>query len=416
MWVGGFLVGTAVVLLRVTASGASVNSLWAEDGSIFLAQSRTDGVASVGHTYAGYLHVLPRSLALVTAEVPLRWSPLAVTVLAAMTLSAMALVATYAVSGHVRHPVLRILLCVYVVLLPAGPETIGSIANLHWTLLFLAVCVLLWDPATRVGRTLSCAVLFVAATSNPLGLVLVPLALVRLAALGRRAAPQLVALSVGAGLQSLAMVSSGGRDTAPFAQPFRIGVWYVGDVLPTAVFGSALTQRSDPGVSPVSAALGIVVLVVLVGAALVLRQEGPRRARPVALICLAYSVLLYASLASLAGMAPGRYSVPAVLLLLLAGLVVLDAVLDSRRLRQAWKAGGASRVGLALVAVVGVGLATSVPALPARSAGPAWEREVKRAQSDCTDAPGEGASLRIPPGDTWTDTTWTVDLPCEAVT
>lgn len=409
-WAAGLLVGTLLVLLRVLASGASVNSLWAEDGSVFLQQSRTDGAAAVADTYAGYLHLLPRLLALAASGVPLRWAPAVITVLAALALAAMALLAGLAVSGHLRSPFLRVVLAAYVVLLPAGPETVGAIANLHWTLLFLAVCVLLWDPTTSTGRTTACVVLLVTATSNPFGVLFLPLALVRLVVLGRRGLPQLAALSAGIAVQGTAMAVAGDRDAALVHDPVRIAVWYVGDVLPTAVFGNGVVQRAASGVSAASLALGLGVLAVGLAAAVLLRRRDDRRAGPTAFVCLAGSVLLYTVLTGLSGVAPGRYSVPSVLLLVLAALLVLDVLLDGRDPLRAWRDGGAVRLGLLLLVVVAAGTATSVPALSARDAGPAWTQEVQRAEQECAGSAGPQAVLRIPPGDGWT-----VVLRCEVL-
>lgn len=409
VWILFLLGGTLLVLLRVLSSGASVNSLWAEDGSVFLQQALADGAAATTDTYAGYLHLLPRAIALVGSAVPLAWSAAALTVLAAATLSVIALLAAYAVSGHVQSPFLRLVLCLFVVLNPAGPETVGSIANLHWSLVFLAVCVLLWDPRTVGGSAVSCGVLLLAALSNPMGLLLLPLALLRVAVLGRRALPQLVVLSTGVGLQGIAMATAGERGAALLSHPARIGVWYVGDVLPTAVFGSGIAQREAAGVSWVSVALGVLVLLVMLLAARALPLRGSRRTSQAVLACLCCSALLYGALTALAGIAPGRYSVPAVLLLLLAGLITLDLLLAGRTPFQAWRAGGAARAGLCVLALSATGTAASLPALSDR-AQPSWRDQVTAAEDRCHTAGVTGAELQIPP-----DESWTLVLPCKQI-
>src|SRR5689334_1103410 len=57
------LVVTAIQLLRMPGD-TSVNTLWAEDGTVFLHEAKQLGrLGAVFHTYNGYVHLVPRLIA-----------------------------------------------------------------------------------------------------------------------------------------------------------------------------------------------------------------------------------------------------------------------------------------------------------------------------------------------------------------
>jgi hypothetical protein len=172
------LAGTAVGLARQPGSGA-LQTIWAEDGQVFLAQAVALPVDRAFSTlYAGYLHAVPRVLAELAAALPL---PVADAVLsggAALIVAALALLIYRASAGHIRSTVIRAALAGAVVLVPVGQaEVTNNAANLHWFLMFAAFWVLLWRPRHPLALATGALVVFLAGASDPLTILLAPLAL-----------------------------------------------------------------------------------------------------------------------------------------------------------------------------------------------------------------------------------------------
>lgn len=172
--------GVIVVLLRLGLV-APLDSVWAEDGGIFLSAALNDGFASaVAANYAGYLQLVPRLLAEPAAAVAPEWSAAVMALEGACVVVLCAFVVWWTSAGHLPDPRLRALMAAMVVLLPVvGYESLANLAYLWWFMLFAAFWVLLWRPRTA-GRAVAGGA-FLAATvmSAPLALALTPLAALR---------------------------------------------------------------------------------------------------------------------------------------------------------------------------------------------------------------------------------------------
>ena len=431
LWPGDvrvFMPARVVVLLLLAGAGAGVlrlaadapfDTVWAEDGSVFLsdAESRST-VDAVLLPYAGYLHLVPRLLAELAALLPIGWAPAALTVSAALVVAAVALVVYRVTAPHIRSTPVRVVVAAYIALLPVGREVVGNIANLHWFLLVAALCVLLWDPGTRAGLVLGAVVLIATATSSPFAVLLLPLALLRLAIVrGRSGWVPFAALASGVLVQVAAMLSAPERVLNPETNPVRIGVWYVGHVLAPALFGEVLVGESKT-VTVRMLALGLVTCAALVLLILATRRAELGRVRPFAATCALGSVALYVVMVGSSGIATGRYTVPPVLLLVLAVAAVFDALLSTRMHPACLP--GRPRVAtsaLALfLAVLAIGWAVSLPIFGGRDDSVRWSSELRTATSSCPGEDLSGSSQRAatatlpisPPG-------WSMTLPCRAV-
>jgi|GEM_PF-835303 len=181
------IAGAAISLART--SPAHWDVLWAEDGPVFLRAAYVLGPEVIFEPYAGYLHVAPRLLAEIAALFPLSVAPAVVTLLAALSLSVVACACFVFVETVVLHPAPRIAAWIGVVAAPTGTgEVLNSIANLHWFLLIGGFCAVLARP--RPGAALWVAqvsVLSLAVLSDALGLLLVPLVVIRALLRGGRA-------------------------------------------------------------------------------------------------------------------------------------------------------------------------------------------------------------------------------------
>ena len=194
------------VVLQLTRLGwsASLNSLWAEDGPIYLQEALTqDFWHAITSTYATYLVLVPRLIAEGATLAPLKDAPAAISILSASVVALSGFVVWQASAAHIRDPYLRGALTALAVLVPvAGLESIDSAAYVPWYMLFASFWILLWRPRTTTGAVL--AGLFVLATglSTPGVWFFLPLALLRaVTARDRRDLAILTGFAIGAAVQ-----------------------------------------------------------------------------------------------------------------------------------------------------------------------------------------------------------------------
>ena len=180
-------------------------SLWGEDGYVFLKGAREHGAASVLDRYAGYLHLVPRLVALAGRPLPLTWQP-GLYAAAGSTLG----LAFYAVALSGRLDRLlparwqRGLLFLALVAAPARDEVTANIANLIFTgsvaLLLLGLCR---DPATRRGRWAELVAAGLLALGGILAVMVLPVFAVRAWQLRSRHSTVLAGVVAAGGLLQL---------------------------------------------------------------------------------------------------------------------------------------------------------------------------------------------------------------------
>jgi hypothetical protein len=153
-------------------------NLWAEDSTVFLVQQRELGFASLGVPYAGYLHILPRTIALICGLFPLEYLPLAYLAFdVALTLG----VCLYVCTRPWIPRLVGFLMGGVIVMVPHSGEVYLALCNLQWvvacTLPFLC-----WEPPFKTTwRFLGFSLMMVlVGLSGPFIVVLFPLFLIRL--------------------------------------------------------------------------------------------------------------------------------------------------------------------------------------------------------------------------------------------
>src|SRR5262249_2208186 len=100
---------------------ASLHSVWAEDGSIFLRGALTEGFAgNVFAPYANYLVLVPRLIGEAAMLVPLDDASVVVSVLSAAMVSGCGIAVWYASGSHIESLGLRAALAVVAVLVPVS--------------------------------------------------------------------------------------------------------------------------------------------------------------------------------------------------------------------------------------------------------------------------------------------------------
>lgn len=181
-WVWASIVIAGVVVATCRAITPFSWGLWAEDGAVFLGDAwRGDGALLA--SYAGYLHVVPRLLALGLSPLPVAWAAAGTTFAAIAIAAACSYFCVRRLQTVLTRNWTRCTLAGFIVASPAAlGEVVGNLANLHWVLTLAAVLAL-WMPSrlARSGwRDYSGGLVCLSASlSDPLAaLALVPVAVV----------------------------------------------------------------------------------------------------------------------------------------------------------------------------------------------------------------------------------------------
>jgi hypothetical protein len=399
-------VGTALVLLRVRPLTA-LDTLWAEDGRVFLQQAVERGALDPTlELYAGYVHLVPRLSAALAAVLPLRLAGIVLTVVAALAVALLAVFVYVAAAGVIPSRVARGLLAFSLLVLPVGrEEVVANVANLHWFLMFAAAWALLWPVGGRPrSGTAATAVVFLAAASDPITVLLLPLAALRWVAAPpgfTRTAP-LVGLVAGLGLQAVTIVFGDGaggpeRELAAIGDLPRDLAWFVLRVPGRLLLGDRIGEAI--GIPPNAAAAAAALLVVALLAVVVVRVWRTTTRWPVlGLLGLAGAFYLFPVM--LTGTATPRYGVVPAMLLLSAVAVALTrpGVVPTHRGR---------RIALTLSCLVVAVWVVDLGVVNERATTPRFGDQVDEAATEPCEDPGDLAVLEIaPPG-------WIVEVACE---
>ncbi|MFF5227678.1 hypothetical protein [Dactylosporangium sp. NPDC000521] len=252
------------------------NSVWAEDGQEFL----TDALSLPWYEpfatpFNGYFHTVARGCFAVIALFPVSWAAaLNATFAAALT----ALLAT-AVFAAARD---RLGAGAWVV---AGAAAVpvgyvpNTLAQLQFPLVYAGLWMLLWSPSRAFPRAVAIALPALAVLNSILGLLLVPVALLRLARRRDRDALLRVAVLLpGAALQLVPLLAGGSRRDVgerPDLNPVSVAVTYLRWGVPRSFLGF-LDLFDDSWLSHRSVVLlGLAVPALCVGLA-VLRRTRPQ--------------------------------------------------------------------------------------------------------------------------------------------
>ena len=383
-------IGVVLQLLRIGWS-ASLDSLWAEDGPIFLQATLFQGFADAVFTpYAGYLVVVPRLIGEGANLLPLEDAAAAISVLSAAVVALSGLAVWFAAAGHIRNPYLRGTLAALTVITPvASLESIDSAAYVAWYMLFATFWLLLWRPRTTWGAALGALFVLATALSSPGVWFFLPVAALRALAIRDRRDLMILAAYFLGGVIQIPVLAANQGDTVDPSWSSEIWAAYVQRIVDGAAFGQELGGS-------LWAHLGVPFLVALciaAAAALVLlvRRSGPA-GRWLAAIAIPTSLLLFVvsvyqrAVGSEMGWGPGsfggaggRYTIVPALLLVSAALALIE---DSPWKRH-WR-GGLSLAGLAATAILLLSLVTSFDERDQATRGtPPWEAALKDAAAQC---------------------------------
>jgi hypothetical protein len=402
------LVGVPLAALRIPAR--MWNSLWAEDGHIFL-QSALDEPfwKPFVTTYAGYLHTFPRLISALAGALPLEWAACLYSFSAAALVVWVAWTAWSASAGLLRSPWLRGALAVAVVAAPAGGmEAAVNVANSHFFLMFGAFWALLGRPRSRVGLVSGHLLVLLATLSDPVTLAVLPVALVRFVLLPEwRDRALSVTFAMGMAVQ-LAAVAGAERATGgalPELPDLVFG--YDLRVVATHFLGITATRHLIAG-GAVTVALVATGFLVLLTAGLLVAQQNKLAAIAAAVASVAFFTI--ASAFSLGGAYPpggdsrfdlgvsNRYSIVPGLLLLSAWVMVAQGVVT--RVKATIRP---AVVLLALAPVVAFTISDFRHDTSDIRGGPVgWAGAVAEFERFCSTHPHEAAqAIETQPGGAW---------------
>jgi hypothetical protein len=378
------------LLLGRQVATAAWDTVWAEDGAIFLSDALTAPVGSLFTAYGGYVHPVPRVVATVASWLPLDHAAFVFALAWALVVSLLALFVYFASSEVLRARPLRLALGVLVLLLPAaGSELLGNATNLHFYLIHACFWAFVWRSEARTALAARATVAGATALSDPLAILFGPLAL--WGVVERRTRRALVvpaALAAGLAVQFAAILAG--------VAPQRLTRFDAGDLVPLfalRVTGSLLV--GDRFIDELWFALGRAFAfgaLTAVGLALLVGAARSRRAtRAFVAVSSFYAVAFFGVQLfgrGTAGMRPGedeatwhlagaRFTYAPILFLSAALLAVLDDV--SARLQRPVRQGVGPVALLLVVALV----AANYPLKSERSLGPRWTGELAEARGRC---------------------------------
>jgi hypothetical protein len=411
--------GVVVSLARQPGAGA-LDTVWAEDGSIFLGDAvRRSWLDALTTSYAGYFHLVPRLLAWSATAVQPGAAASVLAAEAAACVAAVAVLVYVASAGHLTSRVARMVVAGIVVLLPlAQAEVLNSIANLHWYGLYALFWLLLWTPAGRTGRIVALVAVLLVAGSDILVAAYVPLALARLAVRRERHSLMLaVALGIGLLAQIVGLATGeSSRDLSPNPKDWLTG--YLVRVVPDTMLGGRwfAAKQVDMHWLALAGVAWILVALVLGAAWLAAVRLWTRPNQPLAGAAAVHSVLLYALPVTLSGAAIPRYgAAPAMLLVTAFVALVQPARAGDGSPSRFWLGMRASAVPLAgYVALLAVVCALNLRVTNERAEGPSWRDGMSAARVWCA-SPDQGATARVAVSPVTDPPTWWADLPCSYV-
>jgi hypothetical protein len=412
-------VGCAALALGRLGS-AGISTFWAEDGQILYQGALTHPLHAYVETYRGYLITAPRVVATVVALFPVSQAAAANAVADAIALGLFAALIYRASGEHVRNPWLRAFPAVVTVACPLGQETWGSTANLQWPMFLVAFVVLLWNPRRPVPIAVGALSVVLLALTTPFGLLLAPLAVARVVALGRdRGLAIPLAFLAGVAVQGVVMAVVHDRRTSSTFLPGVIERRYTAFIAGQGFLGA---QHPLPWQR-----LGTAVVIAVLAALVLVAASGRLRQCAVAALALAYSIGYFAVLTVLTGGAgewgfANRYNVGPFLLLGYAVTVLFDASLPGAAGQRAGRARAEGQrrlaslprfASLALCAALAWPLAWTVSTSwhvrdPWRQQ-PTWASALATARAEC----GGGArTVQVPITPPNTGYHWHVTLTC----
>jgi hypothetical protein len=381
------------------------NSLWAEDGQVFLSGAVRSFQGTFFDQNGGYVHAVPRLIAGIVATLPVKDAAAGMAVGAAAVVAAIAGFVFLAGSEVVSSRTARLALAAAVLLLPVpGSELLANATNLHFYLLYACFWAFLWQSETPFALGSRTAVAVATALSDPLSALYLPLAIA--APIARRSVRALVvsALFFAALVVQLAVIAGGTRPERNWG--FRLGA--LPEIFALRVGGGLLVGdrflRDAWDAYGRGFAYGALLIVATVVVLLLRRSD--RRRIAFALLALGYAGLFFC--VQLVGRGTGGmdpdihgFRLNAARYILVPFLLAVSVIVVLAE-RRSWT----RRVALVWLAAL---LAVNYSVTSDRSRGPRWDRELARARRVCTTTGKRTAKVLVAPSPPHV---WFATIPC----
>lgn len=172
----------SLVVILIKAGGFPVveNTLWAEDGNVFLNQAAAEGWESLFKTYAGYIHLWPRIFSIISTLFDSSYSPYIM--FSGWTLAYLCM--SWSLVSRLHECGVNLFfccLCVFFIgLLPVASETFFTVTNAQWYLaVALSVFVLL--EGGRKSYFSDYLLLATLSLTGPFSIILTPVVAIKIA-------------------------------------------------------------------------------------------------------------------------------------------------------------------------------------------------------------------------------------------
>ncbi len=404
--VAGVVVTVLAVIVWYARAPFAVNRLWAEDGRNWLQDALQAGpIESFGRADVGYYHSIPRVGSAIASLVPLRQAAVATWIFGAAVVAWFVITVFVSSRTWLPHWLARATLALALVLLPVQrEETIGSVANLHFIMLFVGLIVLISEPRSTLERLNGSALLLLLGLSTPIALALVPFAAWRVFRRHPwRADGLTIAWLIGVVVQfSAIVVFRPERPTSEGTTTASIGARYVTGVL------AENFSPTDRATRAVGLALGVGLLALVAAAVVVARRR--RDVQRVVLMIAVPTVGVGTYVISAAGYgARFRYALFPALCLLWVGLCAVQTLSGMRR-APSWATGTVlfgTVAALLLVAWLPHWSASSY-----RRSGPSWSQGLDDAAARCAATRADEVEVVISPTDLEPGRGWSVRVDC----
>jgi hypothetical protein len=419
----GFVVlATALQMVRRPSGPPLWDSLFVEDGEIFLAQALTTSVReTLFASYQGYLHVVPRAIAEVAAELPLERAPLAMSLMTT-TLVALLAVFVYVGSGAwIASRLLRGAIAVAFVYVPVAALDMNGVESyVSWYFLYASFWALAAPWTDRGWIAAAALVVLLTALGNPLVALLAPVGLVTAARM-RRPRAWVVTATLGAGLLVQLLLRDGTTESFTSSNPAEVPRSFAERVTSSLLVGERFLEPLFGGRTGSPFAWASLVVVAAACGLGLWRLRGRRRwllgacaALAVVMFCLPVLIRgtenLYPPMPWL-GLGSRYVYLP--VMLLLTGLL---AAVDRPRFSPERRPRAREALAAALVLAV---IALNLPVEHHAVGGPRWSAGLDAARAQCRALPPEPQrTVIVPiapatrPGQPRGPFTWEVPLRC----
>jgi hypothetical protein len=407
------LVAATIVELGRQSGLPAWQTMWAEDGTIFLADAVADPFPStLWQPYAGYMLIVPRLAAEIMAAFPLEDAAWIDAVLASGLVASVAIFVYFASSTTYNHRASRVALATMIVLVPvAGFEATANLANVHWYLVFACYWALVYSKTSLGSLAARTAFAFAAPMSNPLAALFAPVALLN--ANRRMPARELIprlAFFIGVTLQAIVVLNASDETPSTPFDPRDLPEIFGGRVAGSFFIGDRFLHFASQTLGSTFIAGSFVGLAIL--AMFVVRALDGRQLR-FAFLTVTYAVIFLVVPLVVRGSAGywplsqgalngSRYFILPVLFLFVGFFLYVDVILVGHQSGR--RTTFLTIVLLWIITVVLLNYSFSNP----RSIGPDWRSSLYEARIACTHGLVGHIDVPIsPPG-------WSVRLPCRA--